>query len=146
MNKCPICKSKIKLNQYFEEHILLEEYSKCEQCRIYSYEYVHGNTRIFYQEKEIRYWWNMSKTKANKVYMIEKRMIKKERKRWLKLHKNLVQVPVDDCIWCNGTGIDSDGHYKCPDCSGTGYTHCYDALSYLEELLNRSYKKAFYGK
>lgn len=47
-----------------------------------------------------------------------------------------MKISLDNCIHCNGAGKESDGHYACPDCEGTGYKHGKAAEQYVEHKLD----------
>lgn len=138
--KCPICKFKLKVDTYNEEHIILEEYHECKQCGKYKYEFVHGYVRIYVHKTEVIYGWNSSKTVVNKAYFIHDKAVRRERKRWQKLNKGLRQVSLEDCQWCNDEG----DMFSCGDCQGTGYTMKEGASIYFNQLLDRLYKEAMY--
>lgn len=42
---CPVCKNPLKQEQHYLEHILAEYLETCENCRMYSYEYMYGGNR-----------------------------------------------------------------------------------------------------
>lgn len=50
----------------------------------------------------------------------------------------------ESCKWCNGGGKESDGHYPCPDCEGTGMKGGKYAEGkfdeYVEEMMKRNKK------
>lgn len=140
--KCPICKFKLKVDTYNEEHIILEEYHECKQCGKYKYEFVHGYVRIYVDKTELIYGWNSSNTTVNKAYFIHDKAVRRERKRWLKLNKGLRQISLERCKWCNGSGADL--WERCFDCYATGYKNREKALLYLSQLYDRLDKKAMY--
>lgn len=87
MRRCPFCKCKIKFERYFCDYIMLEEYGECTNCKKYYYEFIHGNERYCFENKEICFYWSESYTKLSKKYFILGKMVRKARKKYLKSNK-----------------------------------------------------------
>lgn len=87
MRRCPICKNRIKREEYIENHILAEEIYRCDYCDFYEH-FAYGYRESCYGDKVLVHSYTFSKKQARMYSVLYRNFIKRSRKKYRKLkHK-----------------------------------------------------------
>lgn len=86
--KCPICKTPMKVNEYFDGQIVVEEFHSCDDgCGLYTFDWSYGFGIEYIRFAHIPIHWRDTKAKTRKLKFIRKEILKRERRRYRRLGK-----------------------------------------------------------
>lgn len=86
MNRCPVCKNRIKREEYIENHILAEEIYRCNYCDFYEH-FAYGYRESCYGDKVLVHSYTFSKKQARMYVVLYRNFIKRSRKKYRKSNK-----------------------------------------------------------